>query len=401
MAHLRVRYIQNMIEKAVHLSPLVGILGHRQVGKTTVLEKMCDTYRTLDKKTELNKAQFETENFLKYYPKSLQGIDECQLAPALFPALKEFVRIHKSPGQFLLSGSVRFTSRQAIRESLTGRIVNFELLPFSISELAHRELPQTITTILNLSTMDRVAQSLSNSKISGLEKQYNYYFEHGGLPGVCFIQNKNLRHLRIKEQLQTLLDRDVRLVYPTNLSFSQIQDFFRYIAQNQGQDFNYSAAQKAIGLSPVTQKKLLQAFEGIFLIRRLRIEGTKKGDIFYLEDQAESFFMLDGQQTEKDQLEQLAYRNLRTQWYYQLGSTTREFHFLTRGGARLPFCIEQGGKRLGMLPIEEELPNRSEKSSAASFLKKYENARVLFLHNKKRLHVIDERSLSAPVLFFA
>jgi AAA domain len=68
-------------------------------------------------------------------------IDEAQLFPALFPALKAHVRINKRKGQFLLSGSVRFTSKADIRESLTGRIVSLELLPFTISGAAGVPLP--------------------------------------------------------------------------------------------------------------------------------------------------------------------------------------------------------------------------------------------------------------------
>ena len=126
MPHLRNRYVQDLIRKAKAHSPLIGILGHRQVGKTTVLESMCKAYVTLDVRSQLILANENPEEFLKLNSKYFQGIDECQLSPDLFPALKEHVRKNKSPGQYLLSGSVRFTSRNAIRESLTGRIINFE-----------------------------------------------------------------------------------------------------------------------------------------------------------------------------------------------------------------------------------------------------------------------------------
>ena len=55
--------------------------------------------------------------------------------PELFPALKEFVRLHKKPGQFLLTGSVRFSSRKANGESLTGRIVTIKIPPLGSGEI--------------------------------------------------------------------------------------------------------------------------------------------------------------------------------------------------------------------------------------------------------------------------
>jgi predicted AAA+ superfamily ATPase len=344
----------------------------------------------------------DPEEFLRKNSQAFQGIDECQLAPNLFPALKEFVRKHKSPGQFLLSGSVRFTSRQAIRESLTGRIVNFDLLPFSISEMAHKELPNSIPKIMSSVSLERVAQALESNKnrIPGLMKEYQYYFTHGGLPGVCFIRDERLRNLRIREQLLTILDRDIRIIYPTNLPYSQILEFLRYIAKTQGQKFSYADAKRASSVSPVTQKKLLYALEAVFLIRRIPLEGSTLGHIFYLEDQAEAKFLLEDDITSADEFEHLIYRNVRAQLYYRLGHSFREFHFLTRGGSRIPYAIDSGGHKLGILPIANETPDRSELAAAASFLKRYGNSRVLYLHTGKTLAVVDERSLSAPVYYF-
>ena len=75
------------------------------------------------------------------------GINEAQLCSPLFPALKQWVRTNKAKEQFILSGSVRFTSKADIRESLTGRIISLELLPFTIAESAQLALaspPQAV-----------------------------------------------------------------------------------------------------------------------------------------------------------------------------------------------------------------------------------------------------------------
>lgn len=321
---------------------------------------------------------------MKEHSNGLQAIDECQMAPPLFSELKEFVRKKKIPGQFLLSGSVRFTSRKAIYESLTGRIINFELLPMSISEIAQKKCPNNLEKIMSNEGLDRVARTLEyeNTKTS-ITKEFKYYFNHGGLPGICFIQNEKLRNLRIKEQLQTLLDRDIRSVYSTNLPYSQILDFTKFIARTQGQNFSYVAAQSATRISPVTQKKLLGALEAVFLIRRLPIEGSQTGFIFYLEDQAEAKFLLDQSISESDEFEHLIYRNLRLQFHYKLGSSFREFHFLTRGGSRVPYAIERENFKIGILPIENETPTRQDSAWAGSFLKHYANS-VFCIYTKAK-----------------
>ncbi len=135
MLHLRRRHAHVLYKKLLGFSPLIGIFGHRQVGKTTFLEQVCESYRSFDDISELKSASLDPEKFLQRLGKTPAGIDESQMCAELFPALKEFVRKHKRPGQIILSGSVRFYSRKAIRESLTGRIVNIDMLPLVLTEL--------------------------------------------------------------------------------------------------------------------------------------------------------------------------------------------------------------------------------------------------------------------------
>ena len=137
MAHERIRHASDRLKRLLGFSPIVGIFGHRQVGKTTLLSRHVRSYATLDLRAQLDRAEADPQAFVSSATEYPFGIDEAQLAPALFPALKEHVRVHRRPGQFILSGSVRFTSRKAIRESLTGRIVHLELLPFTQAEIDH------------------------------------------------------------------------------------------------------------------------------------------------------------------------------------------------------------------------------------------------------------------------
>lgn len=56
MPHARDRYARAIIEKGISLSPLVGVVGHRQVGKTTLLEQLAKTYVTFDDRAALKLA---------------------------------------------------------------------------------------------------------------------------------------------------------------------------------------------------------------------------------------------------------------------------------------------------------------------------------------------------------
>ncbi len=147
MPHQRARYAAELLKKALHFSPIVGVVGQRQTGKTTLSSQFCEEYQTLDGSGELTLAEADPFSYLQGRRHPF-AVDECQLCPPLFPALKEQVRIHPKMGQFILTGSVRFTSRAAIRESLTGRIVTIELLPLSLSESSNGPLNRILSHLL-------------------------------------------------------------------------------------------------------------------------------------------------------------------------------------------------------------------------------------------------------------
>ncbi len=398
MAHIRLRYLQKPLQQVLKFSPIVGIIGHRQVGKTTVLESEVSRYVTLDQEKILIEAQTDPAAFLQKMKGLRLGIDEAQMAPKLFPALKERVRTNKSPGQFLISGSVRFSSRAAIRESLTGRIVNLELLPFSISELAQNE-PTQFLIQLNKAKDLRQFINASTHQIQGrkkLDQQVDRYLQNGGLPGICFFRSPALKNVRISDQLATILDRDLRLVYPTSVPYIQLYELLSYLSKIEGQIIRYSEIRAQVGITEATQKKLLYALENIFLIRRIPVSGGEKGFAVFLEDQAESFF-LNPKKDLQTQMESLVFRHVRVPFQNQLGENFRHFYYSTRSGARVPVAIETQDGILGFISTEDLKPNRSELAIANSFLKTYGTAKIVFLHRDTKVQVLNDRCVILPL----
>lgn len=401
MPHTRVRYARAIIEKGISLSPLVGVVGHRQVGKTTLLEQIAKTYITFDDRVALKLAEMDPPDYLSAFTSLRVGIDECQLLPALFPALKERVRKDKRPGQFVLSGSVRFTSKKAIQESLTGRILNFELLPMTIGELTHQPLCETTRRLIGSTNLVRTIEQLE-PQVKPRRKlwaEMRNYFERGGLPGVCFIREANLRHNKIDEQLKTILDRDLRQVYPSSLSMIQIREFLNELADAQGFPINHMKLRAKTGLSPITQKKLLYALESLFIIRILPTGGTARKYICYFEDQAEAAFF---RQTRDLQLEfeELIYRHIRTEFMYSMGLPFRISQYTTRNGVRVPICIQSQESVLGLIPIHQEEPERVHLAAAQSFLRSHERSRAIIVTTSDKIQDLGPRVFGVPATLF-
>ena len=175
MPHQRARYVSASFLRALTHSPIVGVLGQRQVGKTTLVSSLANESVSLDVAKNLEFANQNPDLFLENRSFPL-GIDEAQLSPSLFPALKEWVRVHPKKGQVILTGSVRFTSRKAIRESLTGRIANVEVLPFTVSELKERPLPQFLKGIADTTTQAQV-EKFNDQHASKTISAFDAYLE--------------------------------------------------------------------------------------------------------------------------------------------------------------------------------------------------------------------------------
>ncbi|MDD3794772.1 MAG: AAA family ATPase, partial [Lachnospiraceae bacterium] len=103
--------------------PALLLTGPRQVGKTTMLQKLAGEenigreYVTLDDLTERQMAKNDPKMFLQIH-KPPVFIDEVQYAPELFTYIKIHIDTHHRPGDFWLTGSQVFKLMDGVQESL-------------------------------------------------------------------------------------------------------------------------------------------------------------------------------------------------------------------------------------------------------------------------------------------
>ena len=139
------RFLQERVENSLIRYPVVGILGSRQVGKTTLAKmirgrtKKKVIYLDLELPSDLNKLQ-EPELYLSRFEDSLVIIDEIQRMPSLFPLLRALVDRNKTAGRFLILGSASLDLIRHSSESLAGRIIYHELSPFSLAEINNENI---------------------------------------------------------------------------------------------------------------------------------------------------------------------------------------------------------------------------------------------------------------------
>ncbi|MGQ0468205.1 MAG: ATP-binding protein [Sporichthyaceae bacterium] len=135
---LRPRAVAARIVEALADTPVVVVNGPRQSGKSTLVANL--PYRgsyeiaTLDDPVARAVAREDPRSFLDRQVDTFV-IDEAQLEPGLFRAIKAEVDRDRRPGRFVLTGSSRLLSAPDMADSLVGRVEAIELWPFAEREL--------------------------------------------------------------------------------------------------------------------------------------------------------------------------------------------------------------------------------------------------------------------------
>lgn len=105
------RSLETVVTQVSKEYPVVLVTGPRQVGKTTMLQKLMEgterNYVSLDDLNERSLAKSDPEMFLQLHKPPVM-IDEVQYAPELFPYIKIYADKNHRSGDFWLTGSQIF-----------------------------------------------------------------------------------------------------------------------------------------------------------------------------------------------------------------------------------------------------------------------------------------------------
>lgn len=203
------KYITRSLEKVVmevtQEYPVVLVTGPRQVGKTTMLQKLMDGtgrgYVSLDDLTERNLAKRDPELFLQLHRPPVL-IDEVQYAPELFPYIKLAVDREHQAGAFWLTGSQIFKLMRGVQESLAGRVAVLSMTTLSQAEA---DGAQTEPFLVELEALKRrAAGRLPADTHEIFERIYR-----GSMPAIVSGTASNSQ-IFYSSYLSTYIERDVR-----------------------------------------------------------------------------------------------------------------------------------------------------------------------------------------------
>ncbi len=238
------RHLTNAILGALNFYPAVGLIGPRQVGKTTLAKSLAGQlsrpvrYFDLERLEDYNRLEEDPGFFLEQFQEECVIIDEVQRMPALFTELRSLIDRRRVPGRFLLLGSASPLLLKETSESLAGRITYLALFPFHFLELLQTE---------------------------NLLRQHWW---RGGFPEAWLAPTDEWSMDWREQFIRTYVERDLQFL-GLNTDTVRFRNFLQMLAAVHGNLWNAESLGRSLGVSGNTVRHYLHFLESSFFVQIL------------------------------------------------------------------------------------------------------------------------------------
>jgi len=242
-----VRCIEKIINDKLHSDKAIVLIGARQVGKTTLINKLLKDQEFIfldgddpvvrDILTKPSTEQLRTI----IGSKKIIFLDEAQRIKGIGLTLKIITDQFKDV-QLLVSGSSSFDLGNELNEPLTGRKWEYELFPICWEEYENHH------------GYIKAEQQLENRLI------YGFYPE--------VVNNQGNERDILKNLVNSYLYRDV-LAFTDIRKHEVLDKLLQALALQMGSEVNYNELSQLIGINKITVQKYIDILEKAYVVFRL------------------------------------------------------------------------------------------------------------------------------------
>jgi len=390
------RDLEKTIQKYLTLPQIIAIVGPRRSGKTTLIghlqADLADSiYLSFEDQKVLALFNHDIETFVELYVRKNCYIflDEFHYASEGGKQLKYIFDFFPDK-KIIISGSSSLDLMVKAIKYLVGRIIHFELFPFSFKEFLKAKTPELLPVLEKGKLVD-------NSPLhETLFKQWQEYLLFGGYPEVVLQSDKEIKIKLLEGIYNTYLLREIKDVLGLTSDFKFVK-LLKALSLQIGNLINYNELSELSGYDHKTLKTRLNVLEKTYItsfvypfFRYKRTEIVKNPKVYFLDSGLRNFIIdnfqpLDlridsGALCENYLLTALKRKNLTLNFWR------------TKNKMEIDFIVQKNG---GILPIEVKCSENLRRIPRAfySFARnyKFEKGMIFSLMKKQKEELLNDK----------
>ncbi len=275
------------------------VLGPRQSGKTTILEKIREDLQNMGQRTVfLNLDIIEDRQWFSSQHALIELVERRVGQGEAYVFIDEISRLEnaglflkglydlKSGYKFVVTGSGSLELKSNIIEPLTGRKQTFYCSPLSFTEFAAYKLgleEADFDVEYAKVTRELVTQPLRRQRL------VDEYMNFGGYPGVVLAQTEEEKNRVLREVYLSYLEKDIGLLLQVEKE-QAFENLVRILASQTGNLVNRAELSATLGVSEKTIERYLYLLEKTFVIdvvrpfyRNARKELVKSPKVYFID----------------------------------------------------------------------------------------------------------------------
>ena len=355
-------------------SPVVALLGARQIGKSTLARQLVAARRGpttwFDLENPVDLARLADPGLELRPLRGLVVLDEIQRLPEVFPLLRALVDRPRTPARFLVLGSASPELLRQTSETLAGRVAFHELDGFDLREV---------------SDLDRL-------------------WLHGAFPRSYLARSAAASRRWRDDFVRTFLERDLAAL-GSSVPSTTLRRFWTMLAHWHGQLWNGSEFARAFGVAHTTVRRYLDLLTSVFVVQQLQPwhENVAKRQVrapkVYVADSGILHALL-GLNTREALVSHpkvgASWEGFAVRQIIQLleARSDRCFHWSTHSGAELDLLVVAGRRRYGFEVKRTEAPRLT--ASMRSAVETLDLQRLDVVHAGQRLYKLAPRVRALP-----
>ena len=427
------RFVTPNLVRKLDWSPVVLLSGPRQSGKTTLCKAIQQDlsfggtryeYLTFDNQSTWEYATDDPIGFVDQLP-TYVILDEVQLVPGIFRALKTKVDENRSAGRFLLTGSAQLSLSTGLADALVGRMSLETLYPLAQIELnvPSASGEHAYVGLFDSEDLERNAQAplfiqdLLEGHVSTeflprprLERDLAQRLVEGGYPVARTLDVRARRNWH-HDYIRTIAQRDIQQLSSVR-RIDIIPELARVAASQTSQLFNLSAMGQTLELSRNTINEYVSILQSLYILQYVpswsnnRLSRTVKAPKLQFVDTGLACSLLnqDVESLWKDRVlfgrfvETFVLQEVVKQLSWYEGATSL-FHYRDRDRNEVDIVIEKAGHGIVAIEVKTRATVRSSDFRVLRKLKQSSEKFIagVVLYDGERTRSIDDDLYAVPL----